>query len=133
MADFKYYIYSKENLRAMEGANYTQVDRDKSVPGFPADLCYKVDHHARLFTVCKSVGNEPWHLFASMEKPAAPAPTVKSVLKIPNDYEFIASSLTVEQWNGFCLGNIINDKLNARETMSFFNDVFNKYKDLCHA
>lgn len=57
----------------------------------------------------------------------------KSALKLPNDYEFIARSLTTEQWKGFCLGNIINDKLNSRETENFFGDVFNKYKDLCHA
>lgn len=52
----------------------------------------------------------------------------KSALKLPNDYEFIARSLTTEQWAGYCMGNIINDRLNGRETEKFFNDVFNKYK-----
>lgn len=62
---------------------------------------------------------------AVADKPAVPT------LELPNDYEFVARSLTVEQWKGFCLGTTINDKLNHRETVDFFSKCFNQYKELC--
>ena len=54
--------------------------------------------------------------------------------------EIIASSMTVEQWNGFCLGNIIKYRLRAGNKdkleqdigkADFYKELYDKHIHLC--
>ena len=84
----------------------------------------------------------------------APKSAVKSDVTHPNHYmlfdnveaiEVIARSMTVEAFRGYCLGNILKYRLRAGKkselaTMekdlkkaAFYQELFDKYKGLCHA
>ena len=84
----------------------------------------------------------------------APKAEVKSDVTHPNHYmlfdnveaiEVIARSMTVEQFKGYVLGNILKYRLRAGKkselaTMekdlkkaAFYQELFDKYKGLCHA
>lgn len=54
--------------------------------------------------------------------------------------EIIASAMTAEQWNGFCLGNIIKYRLRAGNKdgleqdigkANFYKELYDSHKHLC--
>ena len=74
---------------------------------------------------------------------------MSDAIKSPKHYQIldgcesitiIASAMTVEQWNGFCLGNIIKYRLRAGNKdalkqdigkADFYKELYEKHKHLC--
>lgn len=127
------YKNTEANQKALFSQGYKWAAGNTLVQNLHVPGHLKANKTAMLFQIGTNVfkGHEVHERATPYPVVCETNPPTKSVLKVPGDYDFIARSLTVEQWSGYCLGNIINDKLNARETTSFFGDVFNKYKEFC--
>lgn len=86
--------------------------------------------------------------------PPAPAPQDIEGVRTPSHYmlfddieaiEVIARSMTIEQFKGYCLGNILKYRLRAGKKSElaflekdlakaeFYGELFEKHKDKCHA
>ena len=69
-------------------------------------------------------------------------PSHYQILEGAESIEIIASCMTVEQWHGFCLGNILKYRIRAGKKdkleqdigkADFYGELYLKHKSLCKA
>ncbi len=101
--------------------------------------CCACDHEwvGTEFEPCPSCGDTP-----SKENDAVKKPNHYQVLDGVESITIIASAMTVEGWQGFCLGNIIKYRLRAGkkdalqqdiDKANYYAELFEMHKHLCRS